>query len=154
MEIGSFFGWAGALVRLLPVARRLLRRTPDLTITGTHKELGMMLIAIVVGVVAGLVSARYLGLLAGFFIGPVVTLVVYVAGVKYLLRQKPVYHRKGYLTVEGKEGYFCPKCWSEKKELIPMDLTKDFILTIRGEVVEGSDMLLCRICKYRTYLGS
>ena len=158
MEIGSVFSWAGAVAKLLPLAWRLLgrslRESHRLTITGTYRELGMMVIAIVVGAVAGLVGARYFGLLAGFFIGPVVTLVVYVGGVKYFLRQRPVYHPKGYLVVEGKEDVFCPICWDERKKLVPMDRTKDVIVTINGDTMEGSDMFLCRICKYRTYIDS
>ena len=148
MEIGSVFSWAGVVARLLPVAWRLLRRflreSHKLTITGTYKELGMMVIAIVVGVVAGFVGGRLFGFSAGLFIGCVVSLVVYVVAVKRSIKEEPVYHAPGFLTVEGREGYFCPKCWDESKRLIPMRVSDVWVPDVGRRV-----MIACAMCGYK-----
>ncbi len=122
MEIGNVFSWIGTVARLIPMGRSLLRLFRNLTVTCTYIELGIIATAIVVGVAAGLLTAG-LHLFTGFFVCPLITITVYIGGVKFIRKTKVVYHPEGYLTVEKREEYFCHKCWDERKELVPMKQT-------------------------------
>ncbi|WP_457601089.1 hypothetical protein [Hydrogenivirga sp.] len=144
MELGVIVSWAGALLKLLPKVAVLLRRAHKLTITGTNAELGMMVISVVIGGLVGLGVWVWKDALWSFFVAPSVAIVLYVILVKLKQAKEPVYHAEGYLTVEGREGVFCPKCWEEKKKLIPMRYVENVIVAPMGS--QKLKRYICKMC--------
>lgn len=147
MEWGAIVSWAGALLKLLPKVGVLLRQVRRLTITGTNAELGMMVISVIIGGLVGLVLWLWKGALWSFFVAPAFSVILYVIFVKVKQAKEPVYHAEGYLTVEGKEGVFCPKCWEEKKKLVPMRHREAKLPTLAGDTVEYEDYI-CEMCRH------
>ena len=146
MELGAIVSWVGTLLKLLPKAAALLKQARRLTITGTSTELGMMVVSVVIGGLAGLGVWLWKDALWSFFVAPTVAIILYVSLVKLKQAKEPVYHAEGYLTVKGREGVFCPKCWEERKKLVPMQYVENVIVTPVGS--KELKRYICKMCRH------
>lgn len=147
MDIWSIVKEAGAVLRLLPIVKNLPRWVPKLTLTGDTVELYMGLFAIIVGTLTGLVMSKFTKDMLAIFTASLFTLFVFIIGMKIRERfkLKITYHPEGYITVEGKEGVFCPKCFEEKGKFIPLKRSFVGIPTIDGDW-KKLPAYVCRYC--------